>query len=455
MGQPQIPVPNLDTARKPEKLYEFLRLFSDAVRKLDLTQQGSPVMFELTSDMITTIRDMLQANGSDPLNVNGLLGVLAQPQVAAVVIASSQPNAANYMPGTLLIVTGTPDVFYYNKTGTPNTWQAISTAPTNMMTLDTPQTVTSLAVKTIQASWIFQVNQSLINALDAALVLSVEDTNASGNSAVSVIRAKASTAISQLSAFGAGYSGTAFGIALANWSSYNNGNAGNGILLGTLNTTPIVFGTNNVERARFDSAGLMTFITPSKCILVKPSSAPAANTLMLEVQSNAAASLFSVDSEGDVICQSIDTNVFSLADGDISVTINDATNKLLINNTASSSFILLEVQQSGSQKFAVTGDGDGSFARDLDVGGILDVTGVSIFGGQVTINDDLNVNGSVEADATSGFIMGTRFWRSGTGSPEGAITGPVGCLWTRTDGGASTTLYVKESGTGNTGWIAK
>lgn len=45
--------------------------------------------------------------------------------------------------------------------------------------------------------------------------------------------------------------------------------------------------------------------------------------------------------------------------------------------------------------------------------------------------------------------------RSGTGSPEGVVTAKVGSLWTRTDGGAGTTLYVKESGTGNTGWVAK
>lgn len=45
--------------------------------------------------------------------------------------------------------------------------------------------------------------------------------------------------------------------------------------------------------------------------------------------------------------------------------------------------------------------------------------------------------------------------RSGTGTPEGAVTAPVGTLFLRTDGGAGTTLYVKESGTGNTGWAAK
>lgn len=42
-----------------------------------------------------------------------------------------------------------------------------------------------------------------------------------------------------------------------------------------------------------------------------------------------------------------------------------------------------------------------------------------------------------------------------TGTPEAVITGAVGSTVTRTDGGALTTFYVKESGTGNTGWIAK
>ena len=46
-------------------------------------------------------------------------------------------------------------------------------------------------------------------------------------------------------------------------------------------------------------------------------------------------------------------------------------------------------------------------------------------------------------------------WGSGSGSPEGVRAAPVGSLYTRTDGGSGTTLYVKESGTGNTGWTAK
>ena len=43
----------------------------------------------------------------------------------------------------------------------------------------------------------------------------------------------------------------------------------------------------------------------------------------------------------------------------------------------------------------------------------------------------------------------------GEGSPEGNVIAPVGTLYRRLDGGAGTTLYVKESGANATGWAAK
>lgn len=52
-------------------------------------------------------------------------------------------------------------------------------------------------------------------------------------------------------------------------------------------------------------------------------------------------------------------------------------------------------------------------------------------------------------------VDGEVIWTSGSGTPEGVVTAPVGSLFSRTDGGSGTSLYVKESGTGNTGWVAK
>lgn len=44
----------------------------------------------------------------------------------------------------------------------------------------------------------------------------------------------------------------------------------------------------------------------------------------------------------------------------------------------------------------------------------------------------------------------------GTGSPEGVVVANRGRMYLRTDGGAGTTMYVKESNDGgNTGWVAK
>jgi len=43
--------------------------------------------------------------------------------------------------------------------------------------------------------------------------------------------------------------------------------------------------------------------------------------------------------------------------------------------------------------------------------------------------------------------------RCGTGSPEGVVSMPVGSIWLRSDGSSGTTMYAKESGTGNTGWL--
>lgn len=50
------------------------------------------------------------------------------------------------------------------------------------------------------------------------------------------------------------------------------------------------------------------------------------------------------------------------------------------------------------------------------------------------------------------FDTGPR-WQAGAGSPEGTVAAPVGSMYSRTDGGADTAVYRKETGTGNTGWV--
>jgi hypothetical protein len=77
---------------------------------------------------------------------------------------------------------------------------------------------------------------------------------------------------------------------------------------------------------------------------------------------------------------------------------------------------------------------------------------------------DLRTNSTVAVSIDSAQVVtvsqaklavGTCKIYSGSGSPEGALTAGICSMWLRTDGGASTTLYIKESGAGNTGWVAK
>ena len=57
--------------------------------------------------------------------------------------------------------------------------------------------------------------------------------------------------------------------------------------------------------------------------------------------------------------------------------------------------------------------------------------------------DKITANGE-EVDITMGY-----------GTPEATITKKIGSIYMRLDGGANTSVYIKESGTGSSGWVAK
>jgi hypothetical protein len=76
-------------------------------------------------------------------------------------------------------------------------------------------------------------------------------------------------------------------------------------------------------------------------------------------------------------------------------------------------------------------------------------------GGHLTLTSEtgiVDLASVLQVNAASG---NSPTLRSGAGTPEGVVTAPVGSLYMRNDGAAGTCLYVKESGTGNSGWIAK
>jgi hypothetical protein len=111
----------------------------------------------------------------------------------------------------------------------------------------------------------------------------------------------------------------------------------------------------------------------------------------------------------------------------------------------------------------VAGSIDGLVVKDnrLQNGGVvLGTTAGAVYSSTFVMNNivtgGLGNASSIDSSVKNAFnnSFGPSF-ASGAGSPEGVVTAPIGSIWTRTDGSTSTTLYVKTSGTGNTGWTAK
>ncbi len=157
--------------------------------------------------------------------------------------------------------------------------------------------------------------------------------------------------------------------------------------------------------------------------------------------------------------------------GNFQVTWNDGSTtynalRVYITDTSSAAASLaLTVANGSGNLFEVDKDGDVRIAgnvRQPDDGG----DALRIGNGTTTSVQDVWLWNN-EADTaeigrltSDGLRLGDAgvaapLLREGTGTPEGALSSPVGSLYMRRDGGASTTLYVKESGTGNTGWVAK
>ena len=68
------------------------------------------------------------------------------------------------------------------------------------------------------------------------------------------------------------------------------------------------------------------------------------------------------------------------------------------------------------------------------------------------VKDNFRTDNLTQIDQTT---YPVHYEGSGAGTPEGARIAGVGSVWYRNDGGSNTALYIKESGTSSTGWVAK
>ena len=142
----------------------------------------------------------------------------------------------------------------------------------------------------------------------------------------------------------------------------------------------------------------------------------------------------------------------------INVVDSDVTNnKIRCEFDAASTSFFFAIDLNGCTRVTVESNQvrcTASFGQNTQIRGVVEATSGSG-------NEILNNRFAVDLTKATLFLFnllttsGIRVEHAGTGTPEGSIIAGVGSLWRRTDGGTSTTLYVKESGTSNTGWVAK
>jgi hypothetical protein len=143
------------------------------------------------------------------------------------------------------------------------------------------------------------------------------------------------------------------------------------------------------------------------------------------------------------------------ADGNVAVTLTNVKD----TGGASASGLRLDYVAGGGSVGAGIGintDPDGSVGlhvlRASSAGIKLEATGQQKLG---IYSNNLGLEILDETNSKDFLLVKAARILEGTGSPEGVVTAAIGSMYRRTDGGAGTSLYIKESGTGNTGWVGK
>lgn len=164
----------------------------------------------------------------------------------------------------------------------------------------------------------------------------------------------------------------------------------------------------------------------------------------------------------------VNTGSFTWA-GDITVTDDLYTGMAQGNSDTSASKVRYSVYPSNDPVIEIHVKTQGRFAKTYKSGvdilkQIFDpllnlVTFTSHVGPDTTDDVDLGTTALRWRNvfARRGIVLGAAniTITTGNGSPEGVVTADKGAVYLRGDGGAGTCFYVKESGSGNTGWVGK
>lgn len=131
----------------------------------------------------------------------------------------------------------------------------------------------------------------------------------------------------------------------------------------------------------------------------------------------------------------------------ISFRVQDSNGQWASIGTTTGGHTIILAATGGAVYIGANNNGSGDWTVDTHLSptsnGTRDVGSTSFQINNIYVNGAVKFNGGTILDAY------------GLGSPEGVLSAYIGSTYRRTDGGAGASFYVKESGTGNTGWVAK
>jgi hypothetical protein len=227
------------------------------------------------------------------------------------------------------------------------------------------------------------------------------------------------------------------------WGKIGNTVTAGSQFLGSTNNVSLRIRANNTERLVIDSVGTSTFTGPS----LTGSAAQAAVVINQTWNTSASVSAFIVNATNTASGGSASVADFRI--GGNSVAIINKVGAVYLAQANGASF-----GWSGRSRIWCNADGIINLSNNAQD----NITRVN-WGSTTSAYPSIARNAATLEFklADNSAFAGTQslYDRFGAGSPEGGVTAPVGAVYHRTDGGAGTSFYVKESGTGNTGWIAK
>lgn len=468
-------------------LLRFLRRVAQAVLKLDSRVER----VERVPPPLTTAATQraLQATGPNPLRVDNLRGVLADPQIAAVTHYASAPTGQilqNLKENQLVTVgtTSTGDTLYRVIGGNPNTLRLISPAISGSAVsvadnvFSIYDNVDNTKIAQFECSSIATGTTRVYTFPDAAMILA--GRNVTNNfTANQIFNSSTGTPASQLHVVGS--AGPVASLPTIGVSepivSENNGSCSytqviaagsNGGLViresgagaavearllytGSANRWDIVGGGGTV--AQLTSAGALTLIgggginvstgpisnvttigmnnlltntRAGQAIRIAPASSAGANTIMIEVESTGGSTLWSVDAEGDEAATSLVLN-------------GSASNTLLVRPSsapAANTKMAVVQTSTGGEVFSVDIEGDAVMNAITSSGLLTANLGATVNNAALTIDHEFRV--------TSPQVI------SSTASSATVAAGETVVLTSRSAGGAGTLFLPAAPGTGRT-----